>query len=92
MLVFVQVNAAQIVTVREIRNVVVMAVVVSAVLLYDKVNTDIFYLTAPFDASQKVCFLLQHFKLILLCNTSGDSGLEVDPKIKLFVLIIMEVL
>ena len=42
MLVFVQVNAAQIVTAREIRNVVVMAVVVSAVLLHDKVNTDIF--------------------------------------------------
>ena len=42
MLVFVQVNAAQIVTVREIRNVVVTAVVVSAVLLCDKVNTDNF--------------------------------------------------
>ena len=47
-----------------------------------------FYLTAPFDASQTVCFLLQHFKLILLCSTSGDSGLEVDPEIKLCVLII----
>ena len=52
MLVFVQVNAAQIVTVREIRNAVVMAVVVSAVLLYDKVNKElIFYCTIPFDAS-----------------------------------------
>jgi len=56
MLVFAQVNAAQIVTVREIRNVVVTAVVVSAVLLCDKVNTGliflffIFYFTA-LDAS-----------------------------------------
>lgn len=41
MSVFVQVNAAQIVTVREVRNVVVMAVVVSAVLPYDKVNTEL---------------------------------------------------
>lgn len=43
MLVFVRVNAAQIVTVREIRNAVVMAVVVSVVLLYDKVNTELFF-------------------------------------------------
>lgn len=40
MLVFVLVNAAQIVTVREVRNVAATDVVVSAVLLYDKVNTD----------------------------------------------------
>ena len=52
MLVFVLVNAAQIVTVREIRNVAVTAVVVSAVLLYDKVSTGFFFcLTASFDAS-----------------------------------------
>ena len=41
MLVFVQVNAAQILTVREIRNAVVMAVDIPAVLLYDKVNTEL---------------------------------------------------
>ena len=78
MLVFVLVNAAQIGTVREIRNVAVTAVVVSAVLLYDKVNTDFFSF-----------FLLWHSKLILLCNTfSGDPGLVVNPEIKLHFLII----
>jgi len=45
MSVFVQVNAAQIVTVREIRNVVVTAVDIPAVLLYDKVNTELICFT-----------------------------------------------
>ena len=48
MLVFAQLNAAQIVTVREIRNVAVTAVVVSAVLLYGKVNTDFCLLNCIF--------------------------------------------
>ena len=54
MSVFVQVNAAQIVTVREIRNAVVMAVDIPAVLLYDKVNTELICFTkktTPFDVS-----------------------------------------
>jgi len=41
MSVFAQVNAAQIVTVREIRNAVVMGVDIPAVLPYDKVNTEL---------------------------------------------------